>query len=61
MSDHGANPIFLNKKIKIGRLKHSLTPHLPTSNNISFSPYPPPPPQSGRHMCITHKAYRHVS
>ena len=28
----------LIKKIKIGRLEHSLTPHPPTSNNISFLP-----------------------
>ena len=27
MYGHGANPIFCTKKIKIGRLKHSLTPH----------------------------------
>ena len=28
MSDHGANPIFFNKKkIKIGRSEHSLAPH----------------------------------
>ena len=26
MSGHGGNPIFLNKKIKIGRPEHSLTP-----------------------------------
>ena len=44
MSSHGANPIFFNKKIKIGRREHSLTPHPPTSNNISFLPYTPPPP-----------------
>ena len=43
MSGHGANPIFFNKKIKIGRPENSLTPHPPTSNNISFLPYPPPP------------------
>ena len=33
----------LIKKIKIGRPKHSLTPHPPTSDNISFLPYHPPP------------------
>ena len=42
MSGHGANPIFSNKKIKIGRLEHSLTP-TPYSVNISFFPYPLPP------------------
>ena len=33
------------KKIKIGRPEHSLLPppHPPTSDNISFLPYPPPP------------------
>ena len=44
---------FLIKKIKTGRPKHLLTPHPPTSDNISFLPYPPHTPQSGRHMCIT--------
>ena len=54
MSGHGGNPIFFNKKIKIGRPEHSLTPPPPTSDNISFLPYPPPLPlQSGRHLCIT--------
>ena len=43
MSGHGANPIFFNKKIEIGRPEHSLTPPHPTSDNILFSPYPPPP------------------
>ena len=43
MSGHGANPIFCKKKIKIGRPKHSLTPYPPTSDNISFLPYPSPP------------------
>ena len=27
MSGHGGNPIFFNKKIKIGRPEQSLTPH----------------------------------
>ena len=62
MSGHGANPIFLNKKSKdwTSRIltNHApLLPLRPTSNNISFLPYPtnllPEPPQSGRHMCIT--------
>ena len=54
MSGHGGNPIFFNKKIKIGRPEHSLTPHPPTSDKILFLPYPPPsPPQSGSHLCIT--------
>ena len=53
MSGHGGNPIFFNKKIEIGCPEHSLTPHPLTSDNILFLPYPPPPPQSRRHMCIT--------
>ena len=32
----------LIKKIKIERPEHSLTLHPPTSDNISFLPYPPP-------------------
>ena len=47
----GANTIFFNKKIKIGRAEHSIIPHPPTSDNISFLPYPETP-RSGRHMCI---------
>ena len=42
MSGHGVNPIFNNKKKKVGRREHSLTPHTPTSDNISFFPYPLP-------------------
>ena len=38
MSGHGANPTFFNKKNKDGRPEHSLTPHLPTSDNTSFLP-----------------------
>ena len=56
MSGHDPNPIFFNnKKMKIGRPEHSLTPHPSASDNISFLPYPPTPHQSGRHMCITPK------
>ena len=39
MSGHGANPVFFNKKIKIGRPEHLLPT---TSKKISFLPYPPP-------------------
>ena len=46
----------LIKKAKIGHPEHSLhpppLPHPPTSDNISFLPYPPPL-QGGRHMFIT--------
>ena len=44
MSGHGVNPFSLTKKI--GRPEHSLTPHPPTSDNISFLPYTPPLPPS---------------
>ena len=46
MSDHGANLIFFNKRIKIRRPQHSLTPRPPpsTSDNVSFLSYPPPLP-----------------
>ena len=54
MSGHGANPIFFNKKIKIGRPEQLPTFHPSTSDNISLLLYPPPL-QSGRHMCITPK------
>ena len=46
---------FSFRKKKIGRPEHLLPPP-PTSDNISFLPYPPPPsfpPQSGRHMRVT--------
>ena len=42
MSGHGTNPIFLKKKIKVGRPKHSLTrpaTQPPTLDNISFLHY----------------------
>ena len=57
ISGHGANPIFFNKEMKIGRPEHSFTPHPPTSDNTSFLLYFPPPTlsRSGRHMCITPK------
>ena len=48
---HGANPIFFNKKIKIGRPKHSVTLHpLRPITSHFFDLFPC---QSGRHMCIT--------
>ena len=43
MSGHSVNPIFFNKRIKIGSPEHLLTPHLPMSDSISFLPYPPTP------------------
>ena len=56
MSGYGANPIFFNKN-KIGRPEHSLTPHPPTSDNISLFSLPPTHSQSGHHMYITPKDY----
>ena len=60
MSGHGKNPIFFNEKNKdwTSRTLTNPLPH-PTSDNISFLPYPHHPlthptlPQGGRHMCIT--------
>ena len=42
MSDHGANPIFFNKKSKDWTSRTLGNPPPPTSDNISFLPYPPP-------------------
>ena len=56
MSNHGANPVFSNKKNKDWTSKTLSTPPSPsppTSDNISFLPYPPSP-QSGCHTCICH-------
>ena len=50
MSGHGANPIFFDEKIKIGRPVHSVPPQLPTSDKISFLPYPPNPPNVYHHL-----------
>ena len=44
MSGHGANPIFFNKKKKDWTSRTFANPPLPTSDNISFLPYPPTPP-----------------
>ena len=52
VSGYGANPIFFNKKNKDWTSRTLANPSPPTSENISFLPYPHPP-QSGHHMCIT--------
>ena len=54
MSGHGANPIFFNKKIKIGRPELRLTPHLQRliKSHFCLKPPPPLPPQSGPYMRI---------
>ena len=54
MSDHGANPIFYIKKIKIRRPEHDCTTHplRPTTSYFCLAPTPHPP-QSKRHMHIT--------
>ena len=52
MSGHDQNSIFFNnKKIKIGRPEHSLTPTplRPITSHFCLTPYPP----QRRHMCIT--------
>ena len=56
MSGHGANSIFCNQKIKIGRPKHLLIPHAlrPITSHFYLTPLPP---QSGRHMCINPNQY----
>ena len=53
MSDHGANLIFINKKIRIGGPEHALTPHPPHPITSHFCLITPPTPQKGHHMCIT--------
>ena len=54
ISGHGANPIFFNKKIKIGRPEHSLAPHPPSFDTISFLPYPYlSPPLKVNEICVS--------
>ena len=43
MSGYGANPVFFNKKKKDWTPGTLANPPPPTSNNISFLPYPPTP------------------
>ena len=45
MSGYGENPGFFNKKVKIGRPQHSLTPTplRPITSHFSLTPHPPPP------------------
>ena len=43
MSGHGANPIFFNKRNKDWTSITFSNLSLPTSDNISFLPYPPFP------------------
>ena len=52
MSGHGHDPIFFNKKIKIGRPEHSLNPQPLRPITSHFCLTPPPPAQSERHTCI---------
>ena len=52
MPGHGPNPIFFNKKIKIGRPEHSLTLHplRPITSHfcLNTSPPPSPPPPTSK-------------
>ena len=43
MSGHGENPIFFNKKVKIGHPENSLTPHplRPITSHFCLTPLPP--------------------
>ena len=50
---HGANTIFFNKKIKMGRPEDLVTPHPSTPNNISFLPYSPTPPLEVDVICVS--------
>ena len=65
MSGYGSNPIFFNKKIKIGRPEH-LLPHFPhpsTANSITFLPYPQPtlpPPPSTWTSYVYHPLYKRI-
>ena len=45
MSGHGSNPVFFNQKIERLDVQNTCEPlnTLPTSDNISFLPYSPPP------------------
>ena len=54
MSGHGGNPIFFNKKIKIGRPEHSLTPHplRPITSHFCLT-LPPPPPLKVDAICVS--------
>ena len=54
MSGHGRNPIFVNKKIKIGRPEHSLTPHplRPITSHFCLTP-PPPSPFKVDVICVS--------
>ena len=42
MFGHDANPIFFNKKNKDCTSRALAIPQPPTSDSISFLPYPPP-------------------
>ena len=56
MSGYETNPIFFNKKkqrLDVQNTRYPPFPHHPTSDKITFLPYPPSHLQSGRHMCIT--------
>ena len=52
MSAHGANPIFVNEKIKIGPPEHLLTPNPQRRITSHFYLTPNHLHLSGRHLCM---------
>ena len=54
MSGHGANLIFLNNNNKKDWTSRTLAnPPPPKSDNISFLPYPNPPPLKVTVICVS--------
>ena len=58
MSGHGANPMFFDKKNKIGRPENLLSPQPLRPITSHFCLTHPTHPQSVRHMCITPYCYK---
>ena len=57
----GGNPIFFNKKIKIGRPEHPLTPYTPTPITSHFCLTPPlPPPLKVDIICVSPLILHHI-
>ena len=58
-SCHGENPIFFNKKIKIGLAEHSLTPHPLRPITSHFCLLPPPSPILSKWTSYVHHPKLH--